>query len=135
MKAFRRISRYFAAPMAAVMFLMSMPIGIANAGLISTEQVIERETAADDRARVLEFMARQDVQTQLTEFGVDPAIAQARVNSLSDAEIQNIAGRIDELPAGQDALAAVLGTALLIFIVLLITDILGLTDVFPFVRR
>lgn len=135
MKAFRRISRYFAAPMAAVMFLMSMPMGIANAGLISTEQVIERETAAEDRARVRDFMARQDVQTQLTEFGVDPAMAQARVNSLSDAEIQKIAGRIDELPAGQDALSAILGTALLIFIVLLITDILGLTDVFPFVRR
>jgi hypothetical protein len=121
--------------MAAVMFLMSMPIGIANAGLISTEQVIERESATEDRARVLEFMARQDVQTQLTEFGVDPAMAQARVNSLSDSEIQKIAGRIDELPAGQDALSAILGTALLIFIVLLITDILGLTDVFPFVRR
>ena len=135
MKAFRRISRCLAAPMAAVMFVMSVPIGVANAGLISTEQVIEREAAAQDRARLFDFLARQDVRAQLTEFGVDPAMAEARVAGLSDAEIRSVAGRIDQLPAGQDVFGAILSTALVIFVVLLITDILGLTDVFPFVRR
>lgn len=135
MKAFRRISRGLAAPMAAVMFVMSVPIGVANAGLISTEQVVEREAAAQDRARLFDFLARQDVRTQLTEFGVDPAMAEARVAGLSNAEIRGLAGRIDQLPAGQDVFGAILSTALVIFVVLLITDILGLTDVFPFVRR
>ena len=135
MKAFRRISRCLAAPMAAVIFVMSVPIGVANAGLISTEQVVEREAAAGDRARIVDFLARQDVRTQLTELGVDPAAAVTRVAGLSDAEIGDIAGRIDQLPAGQGVVSAILGTALIIFLVLLITDILGLTDVFPFVRR
>ncbi len=135
MKAFRRISRGLAAPMAAVMFVVSVPIGIANAGLISTEQVVEREAAAADRARIFDFLARQDVRAQLTDLGVDPAMAEARVAGLSDAEIRDIAGRIDQLPAGQDVFGAILGTALAIFLVLLITDMLGLTDVFPFVRR
>ncbi len=135
MKAFRRISRCLAAPMAAVLFVMSVPIGVANAGLISTEQVVEREAAAQDRARLFDFLARQDVRAQLTEFGVDPAMAEARVAGLSDAEIRGVAGRIDQLPAGQDVFGAILSTALVIFVVLLITDILGLTDVFPFVRR
>ena len=135
MKAFRRISRCLATPMAAVMFVMSVPIGVANAGLISTEQVVEREAAAEDRARIFDFLARQDVRAQLTEFGVDPAMAEARVAGLSDAEIRGVAGRIDQLPAGQDVFGAILSTALVIFVVLLITDILGLTDVFPFVRR
>ncbi len=121
--------------MAAVMFVMSVPIGVANAGLISTEQVVEREVAAQDRARIFDFLARQDVRAQLTEFGVDPAMAEARVAGLSDAEIRSVAGRIDQLPAGQDVFGAILSTALIIFVVLLITDILGLTDVFPFVRR
>ncbi len=135
MKAFRRISRGLAAPMAAVMFVMSIPIGIANAGLISTEQVVEREAAAADRARIFDFLARQDVRAQLTDLGVDPAMAEARVAGLSDAEIRDITGRIDQLPAGQDVFGTILGTALVLFLVLLITDILGLTDVFPFVRR
>jgi len=114
---------------------MSVPIGIANAGLVSTEQVVEHEAAAADRERVFDFLARQDVRAQMTEFGVDPAMAEARVAGLSDAEICKVAGRIDQVPAGQDVLGAVLSTALVIFVVLLITDILGLTDVFPFVRR
>ncbi len=135
MKAFRRISRCLATPMAAVILVMSVPIGVANAELISTEQVVEREAAAEDRARIFDFLARQDVRTQLTELGVDPAAAAARVAGLSDAEIRDIAGRIDQLPAGQDVFGAILSTALVIFVVLLITDILGLTDVFPFVRR
>ncbi len=135
MKAFRRISRILAAPMAALMFVASVPIGVASAGLISTERVVELEAAAGDRARVIDFMARADVRAQLTELGVDPAVAVARVAALSDAEIRDIAGRIDQLPAGQDFVGAILSAALVIFLVLLITDILGLTDVFPFVRR
>ncbi len=135
MKAFRRISRGLAAPMAAVMFVVSVPVGIANAALISTEQVVEREATAEDRTRVMDFMAREDVRAQMIELGVDPAIAVARVAGLSDAEIGDIAGRIDLMPAGQDVFGAILSAALIIFLVLLITDILGLTDVFPFVRR
>jgi hypothetical protein len=135
MKAFRRISRLLAAPMAAVMFVMSVPIGVAKAGLISTEQAVAGEAAEAERSRVLDFMARDDVRAGLIELGVDPAQAAARVAGLSDAEIGDIAGRIDQLPAGQDVVGAILSTALVIFLVLLITDILGLTNVFPFVRR
>jgi hypothetical protein len=68
-------------------------------------------------------------------LGVDPAEAAQRVAGLSDAEVQQIAGHLDQLPAGQSAVGAILGAALLIFLVLLITDLLGLTDVFPFVRK
>ncbi len=135
MKAFRRISRIIAAPMAALMFVVSVPIGVANAGLISTERVVELEAAAGDRTRIYDFLAREDVRAQMIELGVDPAVAVARVAGLSDAEIHDVAGRIDQLPAGQDFFGAILGTALVIFLVLLVTDILGMTDVFPFVRR
>ena len=134
MKAFRRVSKPLAAAMAAVMLVASVPIGVANAGLISTERVIERQAAAGDRARVADFMAREDVRAELIGLGVDPAVAVVRVATLSDAEIRDIAGRIDRMPAGQDVFGAVLSAALIVFLVLLITDILKLTDVFPFVR-
>jgi hypothetical protein len=49
--------------------------------------------------------------------------------------VREIAGRLDQLPAGQSAVGAVVGAILIIFLVLLITDLLGLTNVFPFVRR
>ena len=120
--------------MIAVMFCISGPIGAAHAALITTDQVIGEQSAGDDRARVLDFLSRQDVREQLEAMGVDADEALARTETLSDVEIQQIAGRLDELPAGEGAVGAIVGAIVLIFLVLLLTDLLGLTDVFPFVR-
>jgi hypothetical protein len=65
--------------------------------------------------------------------GIDPIEAKARLDSLSDAEVIRLAEQIENLPAGGDALGILVGAALIVFIVLLITDILGYTNVFPFV--
>jgi hypothetical protein len=122
--------------MAAFMLIVSMPIGVANAALVTTEQVIDKAGIEADRALVAAYMARQEVRRQFEEMGIDPDEAAARVNGLSDVEIQQVAARINEMPAGQasNVLVAVLGAAVLIFLVLLVTDLLGLTDIFPFVN-
>ena len=61
--------------------------------------------------------------------------ARSRAASLSDAEILRIADRIPEMPAGGSALGVIVGASLVVFLVLLVTDIMGYTDVFPFVTR
>jgi hypothetical protein len=120
--------------MAVVMFITSLPLGVAQAGLITTDQILT-EAAPHDRERVTAFLERQDVRQQMVALGIDPDEALARVASLSDEEVHQISGHLDNLPAGQSAFGAVLGAMLIIFLVLLVTDLLGLTDVFPFVRR
>ena len=94
----------------------------ANAGLIATDA---------GRARVEQLLERAEVQARLQALGVDPAEVRARVAALSDDEVAALAGRIDSLPAGG---ADIIGAILIVFIVLLITDILGLTKVFPFTK-
>jgi hypothetical protein len=121
--------------MAYVMLLLAMPLGGAQAAMVSTEQAVEQSGVAGDRARVLAFVQRDDVRRQMVALGVEPAEAAARAAALSDPKVREIAGQLDRLPAGQSAVGAVVGAALLIFLVLLITDLLGLTDVFPFVNR
>jgi hypothetical protein len=71
------------------------------------------------------------VKAQLVARGVDPAQVQARLESLTDEEVQTLAANMDQLPAGGDAL----GLLVFLFIVLLITDILGFTNIFPFVKH
>jgi len=100
----------------------------AHAALVGTEQVLRADGSA--RARVQAFLARADVRRELLANGVDLAQVQARVDALTDAEAADFAGRIDRAPAGGD----VLGLLFAVFIVLLITDILGFTHVFPFTR-
>jgi hypothetical protein len=114
--------------------LSLIPATAAQAGLISTDRVIVQETASSDRERIATFMARDDVRAELQKHGVNPEEAKARVAALSDVEIGQIAAKLNELPAGQDAVGALIGALVTIFIILLITDILCLTSVFNFTR-
>lgn len=130
-----RLRRHLSLVLAIVIGVVSLPVGTARAALVSTEQAVLSSAPLADRQRVMAFLNREDVVRQLVTLGIDPAEATARVGALSDAELSRIAGELERLPAGQSAIGAVVGAAVLIFLVLLITDILGLTDVFPFVRR
>jgi hypothetical protein len=135
MDGMRRLRRGVAMMLAVTMFVVSMPLGAARAALVTTEQALEERSAAADRAQVQAFLSRADVRDQMVALGVDPDEAGARVAALSDAQVREIATQLDHLPAGQSAIAAIIGAAVFIFLVLLITDLLGLTHIFPFVNH
>jgi uncharacterized protein DUF6627 len=106
----------------------------AQATLVSTEQVAASEgvrSATAQREQVNATLARADVAAGLQERGVSVEQARARVAALTDDEVATVANAIDTAPAGA---SDVLGVIVTIFIVLLITDILGFTKVFPFTR-
>ncbi|MGE5523840.1 MAG: PA2779 family protein [Rhodospirillaceae bacterium] len=116
--------------LARVLIVCTMAVGMplpASAGIVTTDQV----QAAGDRDKVRSFLDRAEVRAQMEGLGVDADAARARVDALTDEEVSNLAGRIDTLPAGGDS---ILGVLFAVFIILLITDILGLTKVFPFTR-
>jgi len=121
-----RIRRIVAAFLIFCMGAMSAPLP-ALADIVSTEAVV----AGDERVQLAQTLARSDVQDQLRTLGVDPAQAQSRVDALTDAEAAELAARIDQLPAGG---GDVLVVALIVFLVLLATDIMGYTKIFPFTR-
>jgi len=130
----RRYCRFLALPMAALMMAVSMPLGAVQAALISTDRVIDKSEIAAERAQVAAFLARDDVRRHLQTMGVRPDEAAARIAVMSDTEVRQVVARIDELPAGQDVAGALISAALIIFLVLLLTDLMGVTDVFPFVK-
>lgn len=139
MTRFLRFRCAIALTMTLVLLIGSLPLGVAQAALVTTDRVIGEPgiggDAQHERRKVDAFLQRQDVRDQMVAFGVDPEEAQARVASLSDREIRQIAGQIDRLPAGQGVIVALIGAAVFVFVVLLITDLLGLTHIFPFVRH
>jgi len=135
MNGIRQLRRGVALVLTVAMLATSMPLGAARAAVVTTDQVLAESDRAADRERVLAFLDRADVRERIVALGVDPAEAAARVAALSDAQVREIAGQLDQLPAGQSAIAAVVGAILIIFLVLLVTDLLGLTDVFPFVNH
>lgn len=109
----------------------------ASAAMIGTEMVSEVNSSREEAARsyVQSLLAREDVRDAFIRQGLDPKEVQARVDSLTDKEVIRLADQIERLPVGGDALGTILGVALLVFLILLITDILGLTDIYPFVKK
>ena len=112
--------------------IISAPV---HAKMINTDEILEQSQHDFSRKSINTFLDRSEVQNYLVAWGVSPEEAKARIDSLTDEEIENIASRINRLPAGGDGLGTIVGAALLIFIILLITDILGYTDVFSFVKK
>jgi hypothetical protein len=106
---------------------LGMPLP-ATAGMIGTDQIAA--PTGIERDKVRGFLDRQEVRERMQALGVDPAAARERVDALTDEEVGRLASRIDELPAGGN----IVGVLFTVFIILLITDILGLTKVFPFTR-
>lgn len=134
MLKYRKFCRAIIASVIAGLFVTTMPLPRAEAALVSSEQLATQQSIASERARLRDLVSRDEVQAELKAYGISAEEAQARVASLTDEEVMQVAGRLDQLPAGQSVVGVIVGAAVLIFIVLLITDIAGLTKVFPFTR-
>jgi len=120
--------------MATMMLVISIPYQPIFAAMISSEDTFYQIKAQGARDHLKTLISRKDVTNALISQGIDPDEAIARIESLSDPEVKAIADRIEQLPAGGNAVGAIIGAALIVFLVLLITDILGYTDIFPFVK-
>lgn len=131
MEKLRRFIRPISAAVVLGMLALTMHFPAAQAAVIGTEAIVSAQQAEQDRARVLDLLGRDEVKQQLLAAGVDAREVAARVDALSDDEVHQLAAKMDQLPAGGDAL----GVLVFVFVVLLITDILGFTDIFPFVKK
>ena len=116
----------------AVALVVAMSLGMAgmvqtaSAGVVGTRTVMQQAERADTVARVQAALDRDEMQAQLVAHGVDPAAAMERVAALTDEELRYLDGRLAELPAGAD-LVGVIGV---VFVVLLILELVGVTDIF-----
>jgi hypothetical protein len=111
--------------------LMLMPVMSAQAGMLDTDTLITTGQSQQSIAGLQQLLEHEDAQRQLLALGVSPEQVRERVANLSDSELARINQGIDTLNAGGDS---VLGVLLIIFIVFVITDVIGATNIFPFIH-
>ncbi|MGQ0655389.1 MAG: PA2779 family protein [Betaproteobacteria bacterium] len=120
----------FRAVLARLLIVCTVAMGFpgpAQAALVATDAAL----APGTRERVMSALERSDVRDRLQAYGVPAEDVKARLAALSDDELAQLASGLDRLPAGGDS---IIGAIVFVFLVLLITDILGLTKIFPFTR-
>jgi len=110
--------------------LTSLSLGSAQAAIVSNQQIIHQTYQVSDKQVLLQSIKRDGVQQQMLNMGVNSVDIESRINQLTHEEIAQLNQQMSELPAGADAL----GTAALIFVVFVVTDVIGATDIFPFIH-
>ena len=114
---------------------LGLPVSAVRAELAATDRVeATRQDGSSGREFLGSLFSRADVRAALERQGVSADEAKARVDALSDEEVERLAARFDSLPAGGGVFETVLVVGFLAFLTLLITDILGFTKVFSFTR-
>jgi hypothetical protein len=127
--------RYVSFFMTLIMVFFTMPIQTVCAAMVGTETMLTTAQTQHARENLIRFLEREDLKAIMTAQGISSREARARVDSLSDAQVMQIADKMDRLPAGGNGLGILVGAALIVFLVLLFTDIAGYTNVFPFVNH
>jgi len=101
----------------------------AQAAMVGTAQIVGVAGGQVLDQKVMQ-QKRDWIQAELVKGGISPAESALRVSSMSDNQVMQIHQRMDEMPAG----AGTAGTILLIIAILAVTDLMGVTDIFPFIR-
>jgi hypothetical protein len=135
MKSFRPILKPVGFLLAIFVFMLSGPYQSAMAAMIGTESVIDQDGALQPREYLKAFVAREDVRMALVSQGIDPQEAANRIDSLTDEEARFVADQLDQMPAGGGFFTTFLVIVFIVFLILLLTDIAGYTDIFPFVKK
>lgn len=131
MSTTNRFRQTIALILGCVFLLTSIAVPAAQATMIDTQSFAASEEVETQRQEITEFLARDGIQGQLVAWGVDPTEAEQRVATMTPAEVQATHERMNDLPAGA-GIGTVVGAVVLVFLILLITDLLGATNVFPF---
>lgn len=109
--------------------LVLIPLGATQAAMVDNSQLLNGQ-ASDLRSELSMALERDQVRSQLSQMGVDAESVKLRLAQMTDQEIASLSERMADLPAGGDAL----GVILFLFVLFIVTDAIGATDIFPFVH-
>jgi hypothetical protein len=128
MRRIKRVEKTISMLMTVILVMITAPVPSVFAAMVGTEAILVNRDTQNARNQLRSFLDREDIQFRLTALGIDPAEVKARIDSLSDAEIMQLADKIDQLPAGGSFWGTVLYLAIIAFIVLVVLELLGYTD-------
>ena len=130
MNFFRRLGKVV--PVLSILALLSLQVAPLQAAIVDNSQLLSQSQQEVTKQYVLSELDRQDVQDQLVAMGVDTDDAKQRIQQMNDQELAQLAQDFEQMPAGG---SGIIGALVVIFVVLVVTDMLGATDVFGFVHN
>lgn len=109
--------------------MLVLGVSQASAAVFSSEQVIANQQFNFNKQQVLSYVDSAEVQNKLIELGVSPADAKQRIANMTAEELSALNSQMNEMPAG-----GIVGVVVTVLVVVVVTDLMGLTDVYPFIN-
>lgn len=135
MRSYRGFHKSMACMLVIAFSIVSLFVAPVQATMVGTADILQAQDQTLARQKVHTFLGRQDVSRYFEAWGVTPEEARARVDAMTDEEVMVLAARVDQVPAGGDVVGTLILLSIVGFIVLIITDIMGVTDVFTFIKK
>lgn len=110
-----------------LLFTQGLVVPAAHAAMVTTDGMVANEQRTALEQKVLRLTERDAAAKVLANQGVTPEDVRKRLSRLSNQELQQLAEKADQIPAG----GSVLGVVLAVILILVLLDLLGATDVFP----
>jgi hypothetical protein len=130
MKTTSRFTRLLALLLSALTLFISLQSSVAHAAVVSTQTLLQEQQTQFDRAQLRALLEREQAVEALQSLGVDPEMVQDRVASMTAEELAQFNQQVEQMQAGGGAL----GVVVLVFLILILLDLLGATDIFPAIR-
>ncbi len=100
--------------------------GAAEAGVIASSGGAGAGSRSADLEKVRAMLEQKVVLQKLTDYGVSPEEAMAKIGTMSDTELHRLASLGDRLAAGaDDALGVLILIAILVILVIVIMKLLN----------
>jgi len=112
------------------LLLLSIQIPVAQAAMVSTQSQIQMAQANYDREQLLQLTQTEDARQLLQDLGVAPDQVEQRINNMTQDELTQFNQQVNDMPAG----AGIIGVILVVFLVLIVLDLLGTTNIFPVIK-
>ncbi len=107
---------------------------LAQAGMVSTKKVIVEQQLSFDKEELRNYFSKTDTKETFLKLGVNPKDVEKRIDSMTPAELADFNQQAADLPAGSSAVGTVVLIVVLFVVIFIITDIIGATDIFPFIH-
>lgn len=121
------MNKFITVSIAVAMLIFAM--GQATAGVYSSEQVVANQQHQYNKQQVLSFVDSAEVQNKLIELGVNPDDAKQRIAAMTTTELDALNSELNDMPAG-----GIVGVIVTVLVVVAVLDLMGITDVYPFIR-
>lgn len=126
----RRFSRFLALFLSLLTLFTGLQITTAQAAMVSTQSLVQQQQLQYDRTQLSALLEREQAVEAMQAMDVEPEMVQKRVASMTQDELTAFNDQVNQMQAGGSAL----GVVVLVFLILILLDLLGVTDIFPVIH-